>query len=101
MTNKQDVFATMNEFYAFVEDIWTKFTNFNQQIIEEYKLKDNLIDDDTKKLSLTNNMQNRPRWYKIETAKEEVISIIDVAFKRHDTYLEMPHGQNLKSTYNL
>jgi len=35
MTNKQDIFGTMNEFYTFIEDLWNKFTAFNKQIIEE------------------------------------------------------------------
>jgi len=70
MTNKQDIFGTMNEFYTFIEDMWMKFTTFNKEIIEEFN---------------SCSKSNKPRWYKIETAKEEVISIIDIAFKRYNS----------------
>lgn len=50
--------------------MWMKFTTFNKEIIEEYS---------------SSSKSDKPRWYKIETAKEEVISIIDIAFKRYNT----------------
>jgi len=42
-----------------------------------------------------------PRFYKIETHKDEVVRIVENAFCRYKQYIEMPHGQNLKHTYNF